>query len=533
MANIYKTPGVYIEEIPKLPASVAQVETAIPAFIGYTEKAIRDGEDLTLKPTRITTLLEYQNLFGDARKVGFDIKTGSEIEVTINKPLLHLMYYNLDIYFINGGGPCYIVSIGDYSMTHSKSNFVDGIDVLAKEDEPTLFVLSDAAILADADYFALCQQALLQCSKLKDRFCIFDVKSDDLIPYGKNFRDAIGMSNLKYGSAYFPYLKTALNYAYDDDQVDLDVHSFETADVNGIKITSDIHDTKVKIRDGAALGFGFTNNNKTLTITVVPADNTTGTQLVTEWQSEAEKHGFTIVAKGDGSAVTVATPEMNTLTASSLDGIKTSETALYNQIKAKINKVRVILPPSAVVAGVYARVDSNRGVWKAPANVSLNSVIEPIEKITHEAQENLNVDTTGGKSINAIRSFTGKGVMVWGARTLAGNDNEWRYIPVRRLFNMVEESVKKATEFVVFEPNDANTWVRVKAMIENYLTGLWRAGALAGAKTDQAFFVNVGLGTTMTTVDILEGRMIIEIGMAAIRPAEFIILRFSHKLQEV
>ena len=105
-------------------------------------------------------------------------------------------------------------------------------------------------------------------------------------------------------------------------------------------------------------------------------------------------------------------------------------------------------------------------------------------------------------------------------------------MPVRRFFNMVEESVKKATEFVVFEPNDANTWMRTKAMIENYLTGLWRAGALAGAKSDDAFFVNVGLGTTMTSQDILEGRMIIEIGMAAVRPAEFIILKFSHKLQE-
>ena len=119
-----------------------------------------------------------------------------------------------------------------------------------------------------------------------------------------------------------------------------------------------------------------------------------------------------------------------------------------------------------------------------------------------------------------------------GARTLAGNDNEWKYIPVRRFFNMVEESVKKATAQFVFEPNDANTWVKVRAMIENFLVLQWRAGALAGAKPDEAFFVKVGLGQTMTAVDILNGKMIIEIGMAAVRPAEFIILRFSHKMQE-
>ena len=134
--------------------------------------------------------------------------------------------------------------------------------------------------------------------------------------------------------------------------------------------------------------------------------------------------------------------------------------------------------------------------------------------------------------MNALRSFTGKGILVWGARTLAGNDNEWKYVPVRRFFNMVEESVEKATAQFVFEPNDANTWVKVRAMIENFLILQWRAGALAGAKPEQAFYVRVGLGETMTADDILNGIMNIEIGMAAVRPAEFIVLKFSHKMQE-
>src|SRR5690606_26804087 len=137
-----------------------------------------------------------------------------------------------------------------------------------------------------------------------------------------------------------------------------------------------------------------------------------------------------------------------------------------------------------------------------------------------------------GKSVNAIRAFVGSGILVWGARTLAGNDNEWRYISVRRFYNMVEETVKNASRPFVFEPNDANTWVKVKSMVRNYLTSLWRQGALAGAKPEDAFYVYVGLGETMTALDILEGRMIVEIGMAAVRPAEFIILRFAHKMQE-
>ena len=100
---------------------------------------------------------------------------------------------------------------------------------------------------------------------------------------------------------------------------------------------------------------------------------------------------------------------------------------------------------SSAVAGIYARVDRDRGVWKAPANEGVASVIGPVLKITHDAQENLNVDPSAGKSINAIRAFVGKGTMVWGARTLAGNDNEWRYVNVRRLFNMIEGSTQKAT----------------------------------------------------------------------------------------
>ncbi len=189
------------------------------------------------------------------------------------------------------------------------------------------------------------------------------------------------------------------------------------------------------------------------------------------------------------------------------------------------------LPPSGAIAGIYATVDASRGVWKAPANVSLAAVAS-VAKIPDDGLANLNVDVTAGKSINAIRFFRGQGILVYGARTLAGNDNEWRYVPVRRLFIMVEESVRKASEPFVFEPNDGNTWQRIKAMIENFLLGVWRDGGLAGAVPKDAFFVKVGLGQTMTAQDILEGKLIIEIGMAAVRPAEYVILRFSHKMQE-
>ncbi len=193
----------------------------------------------------------------------------------------------------------------------------------------------------------------------------------------------------------------------------------------------------------------------------------------------------------------------------------------------------MMIPASAAIAGIYAQVDSTRGVWKAPANVTISGIVGLSQYINNAEQASLNIDPSGaGKSINVISRFIGKGCLVWGARTLAGDDNEWRYVPVRRLFIMIEESIRRATAFVVFEPNDANTWIKVKAMTENFLSDLWRQGALAGAKPAQAFYVNCGLGSTMTPQDILDGRLIINVGLAAIRPAEFIITRFSHKLQE-
>jgi phage tail sheath protein FI len=430
----YKTPGAYVEEIAKFPPSVAQVETAIPAFIGYTEKGPKN------EPTRISSMLEYETLFGKAKNEGFSfdiVAATADTPRTVTaslSPSPFKMYYAMQMYFANGGGPCYIVSVAsDYPSAGVK--LVDlkaGLDTLEKEDEPTLIVFPDAESLG-ADAYVLYNQALDQAEDMKDRFVIMDV-----VGTVGNFRAGVTKA-LKYGAAYHPKLETVLSYSYD-------------------------------------------------------------------------------------SAITV--------NGQTLEYWKTHDSELYNLAKNAMESKRVVMAPSSSMAGVYAKVDSTSGVFKAPANVGLNYVVAPTEKISHEDQESLNVDPTSGKSINAIRSFTGKGTLVWGARTLDGNSNEWRYISVRRLFNMVEESVKKATERFVFEPNTANTWIRVQTMIENFLNQQWQDGALAGSKPEEAYYVSVGLNKTMSAQDILEGRMNIEIGMAAVRPAEFIVLRFSHKLQE-
>lgn len=488
-----KTPGVYVNEIPSFPPSIAQVATAIPAFIGYTEFAkTLQGTDLTNNPTRITSLLEYELYFGKAQpetniEITYDqITTGKPtdtISIAFTKKSRHNMHSSVRLFYANGGGAAYIVSVGPYKLDSSddvgeallKTDFDAGLAAVRKEDEPTLIVFPEGQNMDESEYYALQNNALAQCAFLQDRFCIIDVyktgegmtTSSDLDNALGDFRNSVAADNKNYGAAYFPNLKTVYSYTYDESK-------------------TIIHHT---------------------------VDGATGTL--------------------DGKTLT----EISTLTPSSPPQSPPAPPAFYNlaaynAFKQALNtKFPQVLPPSPAIAGVYSTVDASRGVWKAPANVGFQDVSATTFQISDELQDNMNIHDTG-KSINAIRAFTGKGILVWGARTLDGNSNDFKYISVRRFYIMVEESAKKAANVFVFEPNDGNTWVKVRAMIENYLTNLWRLGALAGSKPEQAFYVKVGLGQTMTFDDILNGKMIVEIGMAPVRPAEFIILRFSQIQQQ-
>lgn len=242
-------------------------------------------------------------------------------------------------------------------------------------------------------------------------------------------------------------------------------------------------------------------------------------QLYTRLQYRYDDASVAIKAKGDMSLT------------GTLARLATINNTVYLYAKKAISDLLFLIPASAAAAGIYAQVDNARGVWKSPANVNIALAEKPALTITDSEQDGLNIDADTGKSINVIRSFAGRGpAIIWGARTLAGNDNEWRYISVRRFFMMLEASVKQATAQFVFEPNDTNTWLRIKAMVDDFCTQQWKVGALMGTTTNNAFFVHVGLGETMTAQDILEGRMIVEIGMAVLRPAEFIIVRFMHKM---
>ncbi|WP_433292400.1 phage tail sheath family protein [Actinoplanes sp. CA-030573] len=179
------------------------------------------------------------------------------------------------------------------------------------------------------------------------------------------------------------------------------------------------------------------------------------------------------------------------------------------------------VPTSGHVAGVWARTDATRGVWKAPANEALRGIVRLETDVTSGEQDLLNPD-----GVNCIRSFGSYGTKIWGARTLAKTDPSWRYINVRRLFNFVEESIRRGTQWAVFEPNDYDLWQRVKRTITSFLRGLWMQGALVGATPEQAFYVLCDdSNNPPSSVD--EGRLIVEIGIAPVKPAEFVIFRIS------
>ena len=225
MPSTYKTPGVYVEEISVFPPSIAQVETAVPAFIGYTEFHSKLGEDLLLKPVKIRSLAEYEEMFGKAPPTTVEsIQLDAANNVTATRLQDgFLLYDSLRLYFANGGAKCYIISVGTYPAATAgiaEAGFHDALAKLEKEDEPTLILFPDAVFLAADKIIGLQQAALAQAAKLGERFCILDVRPDEKNPAGQvtadfikkveEFRNAIGVKNLKYGAAYGPYLKTNL-----------------------------------------------------------------------------------------------------------------------------------------------------------------------------------------------------------------------------------------------------------------------------------------------------------------------------------
>ncbi|HSF55949.1 MAG TPA: hypothetical protein VLA71_19495, partial [Algoriphagus sp.] len=218
----FKTPGVYIQEISTLPASIVPVATAIPAFVGYTSKRFRKGEDFAINiPVRVTSYLEYKEIFGESFEESYTITITDGPTVAITDPAnfsQYLMTYQVYMYFSNGGGPCWIVSVGDFVEEPTGddidvNDLLAGLKVLEEEDEPTLLVVPEAVMLSAVNRKTLHDQMLAQCAKLQDRFAILDALFDldqTVAEDAADFRAEVGNSDLKYGAAYYPGLRTIL-----------------------------------------------------------------------------------------------------------------------------------------------------------------------------------------------------------------------------------------------------------------------------------------------------------------------------------
>ena len=568
-----KTPGVYIKEKNAFPNSIVEVATAVPAFIGITERADDGGRTLVGKPVRITSMNEYRKYFGGAPKAVFDIKPVTDItkadfvgqkrkaagaapaaagdgasaddgaadgaatatasdgadkklesesvgfvvqqfgtnEYTIGtgagapKGNLHsryVLFYSLMHFFQNGGGPCYIVAVGNYEKDVNKpisdvQPFLDGILSLVKEPEPTMVLIPDSVSMERSAWQQVQQNSLAHCGvKMRNRMALVDVYNGNMEPADciGAFRNDIGSVGLNFGAAYYPWVNSSV---------------VQPTDVGVCNLSKDARKALV---EPMKVGVG---------VDQAAIDKEKDPKVKAKKEAIAKEIDRLLTIPEDAEAADMQ----------SLEDTLRVLSPLYKKVVSEMQEKLNLLSPCAAMAGIYTMVDNTRGVWKAPANVSVSAVVSPVVNIDNDEQEDLNV-TPQGKSINAIRSFIGEGTLVWGARTLDGNSLDWRYINVRRTMNMLEESIKLASKAYVFEPNDANTWVTMKSMIRNFLTGIWKRGGLAGAVPDDAFSVHVGLGETMTSEDILEGILKITVLVAISRPAEFIEITFQQQMQK-
>lgn len=516
-----KTPGVYIDEINALPNSVVPVPTAVPAFIGYTPQAEYDGKSYTNKVQKITSFSEFKAIYcipdaappADASKQYnpqyyvvkqktqpasgdyLQIK-GTFYSVVPDPNTIYYLYNSIRLFYQNGGGDAYIISVGGYGKPSGTpgaigknivnpnvklNELLNGLALLQNENEPTMYICPEATLLSVSDNGTLIQKMLLQCAQKENPISIFDIiggNNPDPILYTSDietFRNNTGNNGLDYGAAYYPFVGTTVTQSNEIDYTNL---------------------------------FGGDIKQLATILTEADGNNDTLNQLLD----------------------TIQNPGKDPLTVSQYNNalINTSKTyyEIINHILADVN----MLPPSGGMAGVITVTDNEAGVWQAPANKTIVGANTLPIKLNDSQQANLNVDAVTGKSVNAIRFFNGQGILIWGARTLDGNSNDWRYISVRRTVSFIQQSSKLAMEAYVFEPNTVNTWSAVKSSISNFLTSVWKEGGLQGATAADAFSVQCGLGTTMTGDDILNGVMNVTIKVAVTHPAEFIVITLQQQM---
>ena len=505
------------------PPAVPPVATAVPAFIGYTQRADDGhGRSFVGTPVRITSLAQFLAFFAgpDAAsaparpqytltpqatppKVGPQLYIGAQCFAVLPDPgTLYHLHRSVALFYANGGGEAWIVSAGPFGPATGRyvetvstppvnpnlslPALLQALAALRDESRPTLYVCPDATLLSPQDNAALMQAMLAQADAQGTVLCLFDVingdrpTADGYMQDIAAFREATGHVGLERGACYYPFIVTnGLIDAALDDAIDF-----------------------------AHLFGGDTGRLAAL------------------------------LEAGDGPDPAVASilPSIGTATPAERPALQQQLLAAsrtYVQIMQVVQTAAATVPASGAMAGVYADNDNTRGVWVAPANVGIVGVTDLPIRLNDMQQADLNVDAVTGKSINAIRAFTGRGILVWGARTLDGNSQDWRYVPTRRTMDYIDATLREILRNVAFMPNDANTWSYVNMQAGAFLTELWRQGGLVGASAADAFAVSTGLGATMTAQDILDGCMRLTARVALMRPAEFLVTTLEQQMQSL
>ncbi|MEA3037507.1 MAG: uncharacterized protein QOE79_20 [Sphingomonadales bacterium] len=505
----YLAPGVFIEEIERGPKPIEGVATSTTAFLGETERG-------PLKPTFITGYGEFLRQFGDVYGPGKYVP------------------YAVKSFFDNGGRRAYIARIaGANALTATVE--LSGVTVNARGPgaaaNRTWVRIEPGSTKDKAGNSVGFRLRLFYWDRLPEGSDPFDpIAEDKRLPrpvITEDFDDLMmaeaspnhWKKRVNNGNSSLVEISipdgTALPAALDQNRLDggTDGDALIPGDFAGDELADADKRT----------GLAALNLDPYRDIAIVAAPGQTAKEFLLPVIDHCERNRFRF-AVVDGPQ---NQPQPTALDPrSDIDDSKYA--ALYYPwiiVSDPRSGARVEIPPSGAICGIYALTDNTRGVWKAPANETVAGALDLKYEVNTGAQENLNP-----KGVNAIRRFPGRGIRVWGARTLS-SDPLWKYVSVRRLFIFLEASIYFATQWVVFEPNDPRLWARVKQTVTLFLRSQWREGALFGEKEEEAFHVAIGRDT-MTEDDILNGRLIIEIGIAPVRPAEFVIFRIYQRTQE-
>ena len=519
----YAAPGVYVEEVPSAQKSLTAAATAIAAFVGFTERAPLDdpSDPAGLKPRLVTSWTQFTELYG-----GF--KKGC---------MLPLSVYG---YFQNGGSIAYVVRVPNTEPANAPSALAlpaadralgNPISVTSIEPDAELSIAIDPVDGGEDDESE--GPAPFTFTVMDGNIAVETFQNVTITPGDRNVETVVNKESKT--------VKVKVELAPDVDLSSLiDVMKpgvFPLVPAEPVVVP--VNSRKFAGSETARSGINGLTIADDVTMVIVPdlvtaATKEDGSIDLGLWKSVQTAMISHCELAGNRMAVLDAPPGMT------VQQIKEwrADVAMYDTQFAAMyypwikvdNPVgtngdrEIFVPPSGHVAGVWARTDDTRGVWKAPANDTIRGCLDVERPITKNEQGLLNPI-----GINCIRPFGTRGIRIWGARTLS-SDSDWRYINVRRLFNMIETTILEGTQYAVFEPNDMRLWEGVSRTLSAFLTGLWRQGALFGASPEQSFYVKCDAETNPPD-SIDEGKLVVEVGVAPVKPAEFVIFRISQQKQ--